>query len=131
MVFFQNVFENLNADLENVFHNTLHLATSRNFPPTDVSEADTHYELKSDVAGFSKSDIKITQNGQCLTISGQREQPDMMSGVVERYFGKFARTICLPSSADLNETDASVKNGLLVIKIHKTSTLETTSIVIK
>lgn len=80
------------------------------------------YVLRSDVAGLNKKDVNVkVRHGQCLVISGERLSDDTGKGsrIVERYFGKFSRQICLPRGANLSLVDARVTDGLLSVRVEK------------
>lgn len=78
-------------------------------------------------AGMTSNDISIVRtsdSNNCLVISGKRATPasggdDKVAEVrmMERFFGEFERTVCLPGSADLDSVDASVSNGVLTVEI--------------
>ena len=87
----------------------------------DVSGDETEYEIFIDLPGLSEEDIDIELNGNTLTIKGQKEEKsetkDKQYYRVERSMGAFQRTLSLPDDADRNDISASMKNGLLMIKI--------------
>ena len=58
-----------------------------------------------------------------LTISGERkherENKEGQTFRSERYFGKFQRSITLPSGVDMNKVTASYKDGVLLVHLPK------------
>jgi HSP20 family molecular chaperone IbpA len=71
---------------------------------------------------MTSKDISIqTKDSNCLVISGTRSgdaEGTEDVRVMERFFGDFSRTVCLPSSsANLDKIEARVKDGLLTVEI--------------
>ena len=66
-----------------------------------------------------KEDIEVSLDGNTLTISGERKQEEEhKEGEMyrsERYFGRFQRSITLPTPADADKIQASYKDGVLTI----------------
>jgi len=58
-----------------------------------------------------------------LTVSGERkdlrEQTEGQAFRSERYFGKFQRSLSLPSAVDGNKVKANYKDGILSIHLPK------------
>jgi len=97
-------------------------------PRLDVFEDDDSYFIKVDVPGIEAKDIELNLTNDVLTIKGERRQ-----GVKEdegrkkgrkyqreeRIYGTFHRTIPLPMPVETNKVDATLKDGVLSIKIAK------------
>ena len=92
-------------------------------PPVDIKEDENHYYIKADVPGVDSKDIEITLERGVLTISGSRqmESKEEANGYrrVERFRGRFTRAFSLPDTADADNVDATVKNGVLEVTINK------------
>jgi len=58
-----------------------------------------------------------------LTISGERKQESERkegeSFRSERYFGKFQRSVTLPTAVDSSKVNASYKDGVLTVELPK------------
>lgn len=94
------------------------------FTPTcDVEELKDAYVVKADLPGLAESDVDVTVMGNALTISGKREAAHESEGqryyAIERGYGAFSRTFCLPDGANLDELSANLKNGVLTLHIPK------------
>ena len=92
-------------------------------PLTDVFEDDNKYELKMDLPGVSKDDLKLSfKNGE-LCISGERKQEkEEKNGQyhrIERTFGKYYRSFRLPELIKSDKIDAEFKDGQLTVSIPK------------
>ncbi len=79
--------------------------------------------VKSTIAGVEPDDLEIFLNRDMLTIKGTRmheekvEQKDFF--IKECYWGKFSRTIILPSDVKTEDAKATLKDGVLTISMPK------------
>lgn len=90
-------------------------------PKLDISERDHDYLISAEIPGVSKEDIKLTQNGDQLVISGEKkheheEKNDQMHRI-ERSYGHFQRLLTLPADADCDGIKAEFKDGILNITV--------------
>lgn len=89
----------------------------------DVYETDSDIIIKSTVAGVNPEDLEISISNDLLTIRGSRQQDEEMSDdnyyCRECYWGSFSRSIVLPREVDQKKIDATIKNGILTIKLPK------------
>jgi HSP20 family protein len=89
----------------------------------DVYQNENAIVIKSAVAGTRLEDLQITLNHDMLTIRGKRELDEEVER--ENYFyqecfwGKFSRSIILPTVVDASKTKARLKNGILTITLPK------------
>ena len=92
-------------------------------PLTDVYENEDKYELKIDLPGVSKDDLKISYKNGELCISGERkqetEEKDGQYHRIERTFGKYYRSFRLPELIKSDKIDAEFKDGQLTVSIPK------------
>ena len=92
-------------------------------PPVDVSESSYDIVVKAELPGMKKTDIKLSLEGNILTISGEKkeekEQKNKNYHLVERRFGSFRRSLALPMSIDVDKVKATYKNGVLIVTIPK------------
>jgi HSP20 family protein len=79
--------------------------------------------VRIEVPGMDKNDCRITIEGNLLRISGEkrfeRDAHDSTYHVMERAYGEFERTIALPRNVDIDKAEASVRNGVLTIRLPK------------
>ncbi len=89
----------------------------------DMYQTPTDIIVKTMVAGVRPEDIDISITRDMITIKGRREESRDVTGDdffnKELYWGAFSRTILLPQEVEVEEAEATNKNGLLVIKIPK------------
>ena len=89
----------------------------------DLYETDMEFVVRSTIAGVKPEDLDITVENDMVTIKGSRaEQKEENSGKYyyqECYWGSFSRQIILPEEVDSDKTEASMKNGVLILRIPK------------
>lgn len=89
----------------------------------DVYQTENDIVIKSTVAGVSAEDIDITITNDMVTIRGKRERdeniPQENYYYQECYWGPFSRSVILPVDIDAERIDASMKNGILTIRLPK------------
>ena len=93
------------------------------FGRMDMKETDKEYELKVDLPGMDKSEIKMTVENNGLVIEGERksekkEEKDKYH-FTERHFGSFHREVSLPKNANVEAINAVYENGVLNVVIPK------------
>ncbi len=89
----------------------------------DVYQTDTEIVIKSTIAGVKPEDLDINITNDMVTIRGTREHEEKVSKdnyfYQECYWGRFSRSIILPQDIVADEADASMKNGVLTIRLPK------------
>ena len=92
-------------------------------PALDVYDDKDAYQVSVELPGMKKEDIDISVQDGVLTVSGERkherENKEGQTFRSERYFGKFQRSISLPSGVDTSKVGASYKEGVLLIHLPK------------
>lgn len=87
----------------------------------DVFRHGSDLIVRSTVAGVSPEDLDIAINGDLLTIRGSRlsnrevKEDDWFHR--ECYWGAFSRSIILPLDVEADKAEASIKHGVLEIRI--------------
>jgi HSP20 family protein len=91
-------------------------------PAADIYDTGNGYVLKMEVPGFSKEDVNIEFKDNILSVSGERKETDRADDkyhLAERYSGKFQRAFRLPKDVDAQKINASMKDGVLELKVAK------------
>lgn len=92
-------------------------------PALDAFEDKDKYVVSVELPGIKKEDIHVTVHDGVLTISGERKsEKDVKEGTVhrtERYYGKFSRSVSLPSVVQTDKVAAAYKDGVLSVEIPK------------
>ena len=100
----------------------LGLRRARVFPPLNVWENGDCAYVEAEVPGLGLDDLEIHVTGNELTIEGQRDDTpdeDLKYHHRERCVGKFARRITLPYDVEVGQVEATLKDGLLTVKLPK------------
>jgi HSP20 family protein len=95
-------------------------------PAVDLYEDNDNVVVKVELAGMKKEDIELTLHEGALNISGERKTEKKFedAGVYrsERSFGRFQRTVPLPTPVDGAKVKADYKDGVLTVTHPKTET---------
>lgn len=95
-------------------------------PAADISENDTEYLVKTELAGVPREDVKVSLQEGILTIEGERKQEKVEKNAklhrVERSYGSFARSFKLPGNTDAAQIRAECKDGILLVHVPKVKT---------
>ena len=92
-------------------------------PRLDVVEDKENYIVKIDIPGMRKEDVKITLRENVLTVRGDRaeeaKRDDDTYHIIERRFGKFSRSLTLPTNVQPNKIEAKMNEGVLIVTLPK------------
>jgi HSP20 family protein len=95
-------------------------------PAVDVYEEGDSFHIRADLPGLKRDDIDITVDGNTLTISGEKkhekETKEDSYYRAERFYGKFSRSVDMPSTVDTTKIEAKYKDGVLEIALPKSET---------
>ena len=89
----------------------------------DVYQTQDDVFVKSTIAGVRAEDLDISINNDLVTIRGARHQDDKINAddyfYQECYWGGFSRSIVLPVEVKAEEAEASLRNGVLTLRLPK------------
>ena len=89
----------------------------------DVYQTDKEIVIQSAIAGVEPEDLDISIEKDMVTIRGKREnqfeEKEKNYFYQECYWGRFSRKIILPVEVNSSKINASMKNGILCIRIPK------------
>jgi HSP20 family protein len=89
----------------------------------DVFQTPHHIVIESTIAGVGPEDLDIDITNESVTIQGKRERLERVRDedyiYQECYWGRFSRSIILPQEVDPDGAEASLKNGILSIRLPK------------
>ena len=106
-------------------------------PRMDMYEEEKELVIKAEMPGVSKKDIEINLNDDMLTIKAEKkeEKEEGEEGTThytrERRFGQYTRYMTLPSRVDAENISATLKKGLLEIRLPKAEEPQSKQIEIK
>jgi len=92
-------------------------------PAMDFTDEHDYFQIKFEIPGIEKEDLKISISNNLLTIRGEKtlskknEDKNYMTSEIN--YGSYERRINLPDSADIDKAKAFFKNGMLVIDVPK------------
>lgn len=93
--------------------------------PLNVSETQDGFRVEAVVPGLKPEDLDITIQDNVLTIRGETRQEQQTGDqktnfhVLERRYGRFSRSISLPTPVQAGGVNASLENGILHLEIPK------------
>lgn len=89
----------------------------------DVFQKPSEIVVKAMVAGVRPEDLDVALTREMVTIKGKREREKHGTtdeyAYRELYWGTFARSLVLPEEVDVDNAEANVQNGLLIIRLPK------------
>lgn len=101
----------------------------------DVYQTDNDIVIKSTIAGVKPEDLDVSINNDMLTIRGDRKQDEQVSSenyyYQECYWGSFSRSVILPVDVIPEKIEASMKNGILTIRMPKADNTRTKKIQVR
>ena len=95
----------------------------------DVFQTEDDVVIQSTIAGVSDKDLDISVTNDMVTIKGTRTPEEKVKTsnyyYQELYWGAFSRSIILPVDIDADSAKASMKNGILTIRLPKLDRIKT------
>ncbi len=91
-------------------------------PVADAYETPDSYIISLDLPGTKQEDIRLGIEGNELTLSGERTYVEPEGGKalkLERTYGAFQRTFPLPVNVNRSGIKASLKEGVLTLRLPK------------
>jgi len=102
--------------------NAARFVTARAFPALNIWECGEALFAEAEVPGLKAESLDISVVGNELTIKGDRPVSDVAQESFhrqERGIGSFIRTVTLPVDVNAEKVEASLKDGVLLIKLPK------------
>ncbi|MCR4284201.1 MAG: Hsp20/alpha crystallin family protein [Parcubacteria group bacterium] len=90
----------------------------------DLLQDHEYIIIQSMLAGVKPEDLDVEISQEMITIRGKRKNPHGGQKqedyyCQELYWGPFSRSVLLPQEVDTEKSEASLKEGLLIIKLPK------------
>ena len=127
-----NELDNLRKEMDEAFRGVglarpqgatfLSPTSTRRFPLLNLSEDEGQVYLDALLPGVDAKAVQLSLLRGTVTIAGERSAPPEGGGVMHRSelgFGKFSRTVDLPSEIDPDRTFAEYRDGVLRITMSK------------
>jgi HSP20 family protein len=104
-------------------------------PGVEIYEKADKFIVRAELPGMKKEEIDVSVVGDTLTISGERkaetEVKDEDYYRCELCYGKFSRSVGLPTAVNATKVDASYENGILEITLPKVEAVKPKRITVK
>ncbi len=135
-------FDAINTEFDKLFNHgsannrgrRVHTAPTGYRAATDVFEDDKGFVLELDLPGVKLEDIDIELHESTLTIAGERklarDDDKQTYRRVERRHGRFERSFRLPKHVDEAGIEATMKDGVLQIRLPKVAEVQPRKITI-
>ncbi len=92
-------------------------------PALDLYQDKDSFFVKIELPGMKKENVTLSLHDDLLTVIGVRHpdagQPNEPALRTERFFGRFERTIELPTQVEGTRVSTSYENGVLTINLPK------------
>jgi HSP20 family protein len=92
-------------------------------PAFDVYEDKDNVYVRAELPGMRKEDIDLSLHNGSLSVSGERKGEEKLTEAEvyrsERFFGRFQRTITLPTPVAVDKIKAQYKDGILNVTLPK------------
>lgn len=89
----------------------------------DVYQTPEEIIVESPIAGVNPEDLDISITNESITVRGKRNKERKVAEedyfYQECYWGKFSRSVILPQEVDAERAEATIKNGVLTIRLPK------------
>ncbi|MBU1344879.1 MAG: Hsp20/alpha crystallin family protein [Proteobacteria bacterium] len=127
----RNRLDNLYSDFDR--SDSFRWAIQGSVPRTNLYEDGEGFEIRAEVPGLAKEDLKVNIQGNYLEISGTRSS-DAPKGYrihkTERGADSFSRSLTLPTDVDATKVEATLKNGILYLTLPKAEAVKPKKITI-
>lgn len=105
------------------------------FPTTDIFETKDEYVFKLEVPGLAKEDVDIEFHDNVITIKGEKKEEKEIKEEnvhrIESFSGSFTRSFNIPKYANKDNINATMKDGVLELKVAKSEEEKPKAISIK
>ena len=119
----------LNETLNSVFGNQLfsnweNMNLTKSYTPiVNITEDRDNFNIKMELPGLTKEDIKLSVENNVLSVSGSKKEEtkteDKNVIVNELFYGEFSRNFNLSKDIKIEAIDAEFKDGILNITLPK------------
>ena len=104
-------------------------------PRMDMIEGKDALVVKTELAGIKKRDIDISIENDTLIVKAEKKRDKLAKEatyrVSERYYGHYLRSVLLPVPVDAENVSASLKGGVLEIRLPKAKETKSKRVEIK
>lgn len=91
--------------------------------PVDVAEDEQSITVKAALPGIKPDEIDVNITGNVLTIRGEHKEEEERKGQTwhrrELRYGRFERSMTLPTEVQAEQAEATFENGVLTLRLPK------------
>ena len=92
-------------------------------PALDLHQDKDSLFVHAELPGMKKEDVTLSLHEGVLTLSGERRHDPAADKTTtlrnERFFGRFERSVTLPTPVDATRVSATYENGILTVTLPK------------
>jgi HSP20 family protein len=92
-------------------------------PSVEVYEKGDNFVVRAELPGMKKEELDISVLGDTVTIKGERKTESEVKEEdyyrCELCYGKFSRSVALPTAVEAGKVEANYENGILQITLPK------------
>jgi HSP20 family protein len=131
-----NPVDDLRRQVDRLLTNfdTRDLFCAPTYPPVNIWDAGEALVVEAELAGVRDQDLEVSAMGNELTIAGRRTPADGDKQTYhrrERGTGEFTRVITLPAEVDADQVEATLKDGVLTVRLPKAESAKPRKIALK
>jgi len=93
------------------------------YPTADIFENREEYVFRMEVPGLKKEDVNVEFHNNVLTVRGEKKEDVEVKKEdyhrIESFSGSFSRSFTLPKNVDTEKINASMKDGILELRVAK------------
>jgi HSP20 family protein len=101
----------------------------------DVYQDDDYIVIKSIIGGIRPEDLDLSVASDMITIKGSRRRNEEVAEenyyYKECFWGSFSRSVILPCDIKTDQVEATMKNGVLTIRLPKVEKNMTTKVAVR
>ncbi|MDS1270588.1 Hsp20/alpha crystallin family protein [Lipingzhangella sp. LS1_29] len=97
-------------------------------PAVEAEEVEDAYLVRAELPGIRREDVDVEVQDQELLIKGEVSSEDDRPEAMRRRSGQFFYRATLPAAADASQISATLKDGVLSVRIPKGSTERSRSV---
>lgn len=88
-------------------------------PPANVAQNQAHYDLEIALPGFDKAEISLSVQDRALLLTAQKKEDLRTTDLVQQEFtiSSLQRTFHMPDSVDTSGIQASLRQGILYVRL--------------
>lgn len=101
-------------------------------PAVDVYEDSDAVFVHAELPGLKLEDITVNVENDVLTLTGERKsEREEGHHLRERWYGAFARSFKLPRTIEVEKISATLKEGVLTVRLPKRESIKPRKIEVK